>query len=165
MRYRGVILFTLLVLGLFLVLLSQKGRVPQTPRAVEGLEVPSFRVVDKNGVEYTRETLRGKTVFIHFWASWCRECRNEMPEIVKLYQRKKSDPDFVFLGVIYREDPIKSRKYLKENRYDIPIFVDPDENTARAFGVTGVPETYIIGPDGVLKKKIIGPRRWEDFPI
>jgi|Deesub1362B_J571_1020462.scaffolds.fasta_scaffold00011_120 thiol-disulfide isomerase/thioredoxin len=165
MKYRGVILFTLLVVGLFLILLSQKGRVLQAPKVAEGLEVPSFKVVDKNGVEYTKENLRGKTVFLHFWASWCKECRNEMPEIVKLYERKKSDPDFVFLGVIYREDPIKARKYLQENGYDLPIFVDPDENTAKAFGVTGVPETYIIGPDGVLEKKVIGPLRWGDFPI
>ena len=86
-----------------------------------------------------------------------------MPSIARLYERKKSEPDFVFLPVLYREDPLVTRQYLKKNNLDIPLYVDPDENTARAFGVTGVPETYIISPDGIVRKKVIGPGKWDNY--
>ena len=164
-RYKGPVLLGLLLIGLLLVIISQKEKLPKPHSVAVGLEVPDFVVLDKDGRRYTKENLKGKTVFLHFWASWCRECRQEMPEIVEIYKRKRSDPNFVFLAVVYNEDPADSRSYLQREGYDIPIFVDPGGKTAQAFGVTGVPETYIIDPEGVLKKKVIGPANWRDYPL
>ncbi|RMG67475.1 MAG: TlpA family protein disulfide reductase [Nitrospirae bacterium] len=163
MKSRALVLIVLILIGGLFVLYIQMIRPPKPAPTVVGLEAPDFKVVDKNGKEITLESLKGKTVFVHFWAAWCTECRKEMPSINALYERKKKDPNFVFLGIIYREDPAKSKKYLKENNYTIPIFVDIDENAAKAFGVTGVPETYIIDPKGILKKKVIGPGSWENL--
>ena len=84
-----------------------------------------------------------------------------MPGIQALYNRKKDNPDFVFLSVIFREDPIESTKWLKENNYDIPIFIDPNGEAARTYGLTGVPETFIINPEGILTERIIGPANWD----
>ncbi len=163
MKSKALILVVLLGLGVFFVIYTQRIKPPQRAQAIVGLDAPDFKVVDKNGKQITLKDLRGKTVFVHFWASWCGECRKEMPSINALYQRKKDDPNFVFIGIIYREDPTVTTRYLKKNNFDIPIYVDIDENAARAFGVTGVPETYIIDPEGVLKKKVIGPGNWEVF--
>lgn len=163
MRYRGAVLLVVFAIGVFLVILSQQGREKKPRSLLEGLKVPDFVVYDKQGNEYRLSALKGKRVFVHFWAAWCKECRTELPAIKDLYERKKDDPGFVFLSVIWREDPIKSRKYLESQGIDIPIFTDPGEKMAKSFGVTGVPETYIIGPDGVLQKKVIGPGRWESF--
>ncbi len=165
MKNREVILGVTFVIIVFLIVLSQKGRVtgPHDRRAVMGLEAPEFTLLDNNGTSVKLSQFKEKTIFVHFWAAWCKECREELPGIQALYDRKKSDPDFVFLSVIYREDPAKSKKYLDENNYDIPIFVDPDEKAARVYGLTGVPETFIIDQDGLLKRRIIGPGRWEEI--
>ncbi len=163
MKHKGLILFIVLGVGLFLVLLSQKGKVQQAPKAAVGLEVPEFKLLDKNGKLINIKDLRGKRVIVHFWASWCKECRKEMPQVVAFYNRKKNDPNLVFLGIVYREDPAESKRYLKQQGFDIPVYVDPGQNAARVFGVTGVPETYVINPDGVLTKKIIGPTNWDNL--
>ncbi|NOY64593.1 MAG: TlpA family protein disulfide reductase [Nitrospirae bacterium] len=163
MKYKGLILLVLISSGLFLVLLSQQIVGPKPKGVAEGLRAPDFKLYDSKGREINLAKLKGKTVFVHFWASWCKECRAELPSLQRLYDRKKSDPDFVFLGIVYREDPVVSRQYLEKNNLDIPIYVDPDGNTASAFGVTGVPETYIISPEGIVKKKVIGPGQWDNF--
>ncbi len=167
MKHKGVILLVLIVLSALFVVLTQKIKPESTPYgAVVGLDAPPFRIIDINGREYTNENTRGKTVIIHFWASWCKECNREMPEIVDLYRRLRDRKDVVFLSVLYRDDPVQARRYLRENHYnDLPIHADPSQETALAFGVTGVPETYIIGPDGTLKKKIIGPYHWKSFAL
>ena len=163
MKHKGLILLAVLGAGLLLVLLSQKGKVEKAPRAAVGLEVPEFKLLDKNGVAVNTLDLRGKTVIVHFWASWCKECRKEMPQVVEFYKRKKDDPNIVLLAVVYREDPADSTRYLKEMGFEIPVYIDPKQNAARVFGVTGVPETYVIDPQGVLRKKIIGPTQWNNL--
>ncbi len=163
MRYRGAVLLVVILAGILLVILSQKSKVTEPRRAIEGLSVPDFSLLDKDGNEYTLSSMKGKTIFIHFWAAWCKECREELPLIVELYKRKKDDPDFRFFSVVWREDPIKTREYLNEQKIDLPIYTDPGEKAARIFGVSGVPETYIIDPDGILKKRVIGPGKWADF--
>ena len=163
MSSRGIILGVILVIGVLLVVLTQRDRTPQTRRAVVGLEAPGFVLLDSNGASVELSRFKGKTVFLHFWASWCPNCKAELPSIQALYNRKKSDPDFVFLSVVYREDPAETTNYLKANHYDIPLFTDPGEKAARAYGVTGVPETYIIDADGILRKRVIGAGDWSKY--
>ncbi len=163
MSSRGIILGVILVIGVLLVLLTQKDRTPQARRAIIGLEAPGFVLLDSDGTTVKLSQFKGKTVFLHFWASWCPNCKDEFPSIQALYNRRKSDPDFVFLNVVYREDPAKSMKYLKANNYDIPLYTDPGEKAARIYGVTGVPETFIIGADGILQKRVIGAGDWSGY--
>ncbi len=160
MKRRGLIIGIVIVTGVLLVLLSQRGREPRVRGAVERLAAPDFTLLDLSGKAVSLSDLRGKTVFLHFWATWCKECKKELPSIQALYNRKRSDPDIVFLSVVYRDDPARAAAYLKDNGYDVPFYTDPEGRAARSYGVTGVPETYIIGPDGILLKKIIGPGEW-----
>ncbi len=154
----------MLVAGLLFVLFTQVERGPrQTRRAVVGLEAPAFVLLDGEGAAVRLSDFRGKTVFLHFWASWCKNCREEMPFIQDLYERKKSDPDFVLISVVYREDPAETLRFMEANGYDIPLYTDPGEEAARAYGVTGVPETFVIGADGILKKRVIGPGNWNEL--
>ncbi|VAX27710.1 Cytochrome c-type biogenesis protein CcmG/DsbE, thiol:disulfide oxidoreductase [hydrothermal vent metagenome] len=163
MKLRGVILGVILVIGVFLVVLTQKDRAPQARRAIVDLEAPGFVLLDSSGATVKLSQFKGKTVFLHFWASWCPNCREELPSIQALYNRRKSDPDFVFLSIVYRENPAKSMKYLKANNYDIPLYTDPGEKAARTYGVTGVPETFIIDADGILRKRVIGAGDWSGY--
>ncbi len=163
MSSRGIILGVILVIGVVVVILTQKDRSPQVRRAIVGLEAPGFVLLDSDGTPVELSRFRGKTIFLHFWASWCPNCREELPSIQALYNRRKSDPDFAFLSISYREDPAKSMKYLKANNYDIPLYTDPGEKAARTYGVTGVPETFIIDADGILQKRVIGAGNWNDY--
>lgn len=163
MNLRGIILGVILLIGASLVLLSQKGKGPEQRQAIVGIESPEFTLARKDGTEIKLSQFIGKTVFLHFWASWCKECRDEMAAINALFNRKKSDPNFTFLSVIYRESVAKTEAYLKNNNFDIPLYLDLDEKTANKYGVTGVPETFLVSPDGILKKRIIGPINWEEI--
>lgn len=163
MNYRAIVLGAVAVIGVCLIVLSQRDRSTDVRRAVVGLEAPDFMVLDKNGSEIRLSHFSGKTVFVHYWASWCKECKEEMPEIQDLYLRKKSDPNYVFISVIYNEDPKVSGKWLRDNNFDIPFYVDPKGKAARDYGLTGVPETFLIDPEGILRTRILGPTDWKRF--
>lgn len=163
MNYRSITLAALVIIGVFLLVISQKGEKLPTRRAIVDLEAPAFTLLSMDGKAAGLSQFAGKRVFIHFWATWCKECKEELPGIQALYNRKKTDPDFVFLSAIYREDPAVTMKYMKDNNYDFPLYTDPGERMAREYGVSAVPETFIIGKDGILKQRIIGPGRWENI--
>jgi cytochrome c biogenesis protein CcmG/thiol:disulfide interchange protein DsbE len=63
--------------------------------------------------------------------------------------------------ILYRDDLDRAYQYLKENGYTFPAYINPDETAARLFGITGVPETFIIDKKGVLREKVIGPADWD----
>jgi thiol-disulfide isomerase/thioredoxin len=104
--------------------------------------------------------LKGKVLFINFWASWCSPCKEEMPSIDKLFRHFSTHQDFIMLPVIYRDSPQDAANYLKESGFNLPIVIDKDGKAARSYGVRGVPETYIIDKKGIIRKKVIGPYEW-----
>jgi cytochrome c biogenesis protein CcmG/thiol:disulfide interchange protein DsbE len=163
MNYKGIVLVAIVVIGIVIVFLTHKGNDGQGRKAIVGLEAPEFVLFDKDGTEIRLSHFRGKTVFVHFWATWCKECKQEMPDIQALYNRKKNDPNYVFLTVVYNEDPKVSGKWLRENNYVIPFYVDKIGQAAMDYGLTGVPETFLIAPDGILKTRILGPTNWNRF--
>lgn len=163
MNYRGIVIGTMVVIGIVIVFLTHRGDDGQGRKAIVGLEAPEFVLLDKDGTEIRLSHYKGKTVFVHFWATWCKECKEEMPDIQALYNRKKTDPNYVFITVIFNEDPKVSGKWLRDNNYDIPFYVDRKGRAAKDYGLTGVPETFLVAPDGILKTRILGPTNWNRF--
>ncbi|MCL5022496.1 MAG: TlpA family protein disulfide reductase [Nitrospirae bacterium] len=130
------------------------------PRAITGLNAPELAVSDVTGKPLSLSDLKGSVVFVNFWATWCDPCREEMPSLQKLYNRFRDQKGFRMVTILYRDDYGKAAEYLKKNGFDFPVFVDNRRTTARSYGVTGVPETYIVDKNGVLKDKVIGPADW-----
>jgi len=62
--------------------------------------------------------------------------------------------------ILYKDDYGKAVAYMKQNNYALPVLIDRDGESAKAYGVTGVPETYIVDKQGVLREKVIGPADW-----
>lgn len=100
--------------------------------------------------------LRGNVVVINFWASWCIPCRQEHPVLLQAAQTY--EPQGVkFVGIAYNDRPEDSRRWLNELGSAYPSLVDAGARTAIDYGVTGVPETFILDQQGTVAFKKFGP--------
>ncbi len=133
------------------------------PRALIGKTVPDFKlapleglVADGNPVEgFSAGTLFGaKVSLVNIWASWCVPCRAEHPFIMELSKR----PDIQILGFNYKDKTENARRFLGSlgNPYD-RVGVDPDGRAAIDWGVYGIPETFIVDRQGIIRYKYVGP--------
>jgi cytochrome c biogenesis protein CcmG/thiol:disulfide interchange protein DsbE len=154
-RRWGVILAWVFVLGLLLVLGIMLIRTQKGPIGV-GDEVPDLTLTTFDGDLISFEDLAGEVVVINFWASWCKPCEQEAAELEQAYQMYK-DKGVVFLGVDYVDTETEARQYLEKFGITYPNGPDLGTRISQAFRIRGVPETYIMGPDGRLAAVKIGP--------
>jgi len=123
---------------------------------------PDFTLSTIDGDPITLSDLRGRWVLVNFWATWCAPCRDEMPLLASLAATQRDT--LTVLAVNMREDPAKVRAYLAELNMTLPILVDPDDATLLAYGVRGLPVSFLIAPDGALARRIVGPIQTGDIP-
>jgi thiol-disulfide isomerase/thioredoxin len=107
--------------------------------------------------------LRGKVRVVNFWASWCLECRPEMPVLERLH-RELAPRGLAVVGVNAREAPEAVRRYAKDLELTFPIVLDQDGQINAAYGVVGLPTTFLVGRDGRAVALAIGPREWGSAP-
>lgn len=101
--------------------------------------------------------LRGQVVVLNFWASWCLACRDEHPVLSAVAERYRGQ-GVNFYGVLYNDSPVNGQRWIEEmGGQTYPALQDQDALTAIDYGLYGVPETFIIGPDGKVAYKHIGP--------
>lgn len=126
-----------------------------------GKVAPDFELPDLEDKKVRLSDFRGKVVFLNFWATWCKPCREEMPSMEVLYKNFERD-GLVVLAVSI--DRVTTKKdippFVKSLNLAFPILVDSWGQTDKRYKLMGVPETYIIDQQGVLREKIIGPRDW-----
>ncbi|MDP8224011.1 MAG: TlpA disulfide reductase family protein [Candidatus Lernaella stagnicola] len=129
-----------------------------------------FRVAGLDGKEVHLSDLKGKVVFLNFWATWCKPCIRELPSIQNLQKRYGARDDFAIVAVSVDEGPTKELKDFLDgfNRrtavepLSFPVFHDPKGETAAAYHVSGFPTTFLIDRDGQIHRRFIGPRHWGD---
>jgi len=125
-----------------------------------GKQAPSFtlpRLAD--GADIGSETLLGKPVVVNFWATWCVPCAQEHPNLVEAAKRWGDDVQFV--GIVYQDKNEAVEAWLdRHGGRAYPTLIDVNAKAAIAYGVYGVPETYFIGADGVIRDKHVGPIPW-----
>jgi cytochrome c biogenesis protein CcmG/thiol:disulfide interchange protein DsbE len=123
---------------------------------VVGHVAPEFRLVSLDGATVDLAGFRGRPVVLNFWASWCIPCRDEAPLLHSARQRY--EPQRVaFIGVVYEDGAASAQAFVDRYGISYPSLLDPDGRTALDYGVYGIPETYFIGPDGIIRSKQIGP--------
>lgn len=128
----------------------------------EGQQAPVFELNDIDGNTWRLNDLRGKVVLINFWATWCPSCVSEMPSLQRLILKNVNNPGFVVLTIIFEDDPFRAYRFVKSYNYSFPVLKDPDGSVADAYGLTGVPETFVVDKKGILRKKVIGPTTFDD---
>ena len=123
---------------------------------------PDFTIQSFDGQTVTLSQLRGKVVIVNFWASWCPPCREEAAYLEQTW-RKYKDKDVVFLGVDWVDTPANAQAYIKE--FDITYPNGPDVGTraAQDYRIQGVPETFYVDRQGVLRGVQIGPLKAPDL--
>lgn len=119
----------------------------------------NFTLQDLQGQKHALSDYKGKIVFLNFWASWCPPCRAEMPSMQKMYQVWDKDK-YVLLAVNIKEGKRTVKKFARDNGYTFPILLDSDGLVAAAYGVRGIPATFIIDAKGKLVRKVEGAREW-----
>jgi cytochrome c biogenesis protein CcmG, thiol:disulfide interchange protein DsbE len=104
---------------------------------------------------------RGKLVVLNFWASWCRSCVEEIPDLDRLQERIRSRGGVV-LGVSVDENCASYDRFLQRHPVAFQTVCDPtNENVMHGYGTVAIPETYVIDRKGRIDRKIIGPQQWE----
>ncbi|MGZ8212441.1 MAG: TlpA family protein disulfide reductase [Burkholderiales bacterium] len=124
-----------------------------------GEAAPSLVLKDAQGATHDLARQRGKVVLVNFWATWCEPCRHEMPSIQRLRDRLAGKP-FVVYAVNVDEPDARVRRFLAETRLDLPVLLDPNKKVTRGWSVRVLPTTFIIGPDGRTRYRLVGDLDW-----
>ena len=151
----------LLPIGVFIVLIGflavgLKLDPREVPSPLVGKPAPAFElpVLQQPDKRFTPGDMRGKVWLLNVWASWCVSCREEHPVLVALAKRGVMP----ILGLNYKDKGDEATAWLKQfgNPYELSV-VDADGRIGIDYGVYGVPETYLIDAEGVIRYKQIGP--------
>jgi thiol-disulfide isomerase/thioredoxin len=118
-------------------------------------------VTARDGSRRDLSAKTGKGLILHFWATWCGPCREEMPGLVKFVSDTKDDPNVELLAVSVDEDWKVVDAWLKEEKISgLPVALDPRGAIAERYGATGYPETFFIAPSGEIVQHFVGAADW-----
>ena len=152
-----------LALAILFLIRLYAGDPSRVPSALIGRPVPSFALDALPGLSANGQPVpglsdaalkSGQVSLVNVWASWCGPCRQEHPVLMELAK----DPALRLVGINYKDSPENARRFLGAlgNPF-AAVGVDQTGRTAIDWGVYGVPETFLIGPDGTIRYKHIGP--------
>jgi cytochrome c biogenesis protein CcmG/thiol:disulfide interchange protein DsbE len=126
------------------------------PKLNTGVAAPAFSAARLDGsTARFPDDFRGKPVIIRFWAEWCRYCESEMKAIDRVYQNRRAQ-GLEVLAVNAGQDRETVAAFIKKIGVSYPALLDETSAIARQYGVVGLPTTYFVGADGIIKTKVVG---------
>jgi peroxiredoxin len=120
-----------------------------------GDAAPGFSLKDMNGNTVTLTSLKGKVVFLTFWATWCPSCKEELPDLNTM-QRKYAGKGFTVLSICIESSDSLVANYLKKHPVTFPVLVDKEGAVADAYRFSGFPASFMVGKDGIIMHKHSG---------
>jgi len=151
-----------LVLFVFLVVVVAGGAGLLTPALRVGDRAPDFALADLDGEPVRLADYAGRPVLVNFWASWCLPCVEEFPILAEALDAH-ADIGLAVIGIVYRDRSEAARAFGEQLGATWPLVMDPGERVARAYGVYGPPESWLVGPDGMVVSRHIGPFSAEEL--
>jgi peroxiredoxin len=147
----------LILVGCIALLITACG---ESPVATVGKPAPNFDTIDMKGDTWSLSKLKGQVVFVNFWATWCAPCREEMPSMQRLYDKLPKDK-FTMIALYNNDKPAVVKNFVTKLGITIPILDDQQNIIGQRYGLTGLPETFIVDKQGVIREKFIGPAEWD----
>jgi len=153
---------SLLLLAVSVMLFQVRGgKAAPDVRPEVGYLAPDFALPDLDGKTVRLSDLRGnKAVFLNFWATWCVPCRLEMPTMEKAYQHYQNS-GLEILAVSLDAGP-KSvvKNFMQELKLTYPALLDPDMEVLRLYRMFGIPASFLIDKEGIIRHREVGYRDW-----
>jgi len=128
-----------------------------------GKRAPAAEGTTVDGQHADLADFRGRWVVVNFFATWCVPCREEHADLVRFQESHRAAADATILAVVYSDTPSAVRDFRAKEGGDWPMLTDPDGRVALDYGVGGVPESFVINPDGIIVSKILGGVRFADL--
>ena len=134
-------------------------REARIPVVAEGIDIIDFTLPFLDGTDFTLSDLRGKVVFLNFWATWCPPCRDEMPSMESLYQRFK-DSGLEIIAVNLLESRREVSAFMEQYNLSFPAVFDLRGSVGSTYGAHAIPTTYIIDRRGLAVARLVGSIDW-----
>ena len=145
------------VAAIVVLLLAGLGKDPSVIASpLVGRAAPNFTLPQLDGPPMELARLRGQVVVINFWASWCTECQVEQAALDQAWQKFR-DSGVVVIGVDFEDSTGAARGYVRSENVAYPVVEDAGSKTALAYGLRGVPETFVVNRSGRIVSHVIGP--------
>lgn len=126
---------------------------------------PELPIYDRSGKKTDLSREKGRLVIIHFWATWCPPCVEEIPALSRFWDKYRDRSDIVLYAVSVDKDWKTIDEFSVKNPNRIPVYRDPNSSTAQRFGTTQYPETYITNKNGRVLHRVQGGIDWSDPEI
>ena len=139
--------------SLLIVLSGLLGMAARPP--LVGSPAPEIVLKDLQGRDVKLSDLRGKVVLVNFWATWCKPCKEEMPAMQASYDKLR-DKGFVVLAVNELEDTARVAEHIRTHGHTFEVVMDHNNQVANMYGVVGLPASFLVDPQGIVRERIAG---------
>ncbi len=141
--------------------LAQERRLPGGIMAVDGRPAPELRLADMDGQSLDLKRLRGRWTFVHFWASWCGPCREEMPAIQRMAESLAETPlHLVLVNTAETEDTVFN--FMGIVAPGLSTLMDTDGLVTEQWQPRGLPASFLVDPAGRIRYMALGGRPWDE---
>jgi len=130
------------------------------PLYKEKISIRDFSLPALTGENVSLSALKGKVVFLNFWATWCGPCRAEMPSMEALYQSYK-EQGLEILAVNCGEAGPGVLAFMNNNKLSFPVLLDSDGKVSQTYGVQAIPSSFIINREGNIISRVVGSLDWD----